>query len=223
MGPFPEQGVIGIAAGTVVARSLGGVVMLVVLSRGRTALKLRLPQMAFDRGIARRIVNIGGPAGLDGALMWTGHFIFLGFLMGVDADAEIGLAASAAHMIGVRIESFSFLPATAWGIAAATLVGQALGAGNPQKARRIGHIAVLQLAPYALIVTGLYYFGAEFIYSFATGDRMVADEMLFRIFGVVMAAGIEITLLGKRDRRPRNLCLFSLDLRDLGDILKAQH
>ncbi|MCH8851838.1 MAG: MATE family efflux transporter [Planctomycetes bacterium] len=176
LGPFPALGVIGIAAGTVAARSLGGVVMLIVLYKGQTALKLNLPQMAFDRKIARRIVNIGGPAGLDAALMWTGHFIFLGFLMKVDADAEIGLAASAAHMIGVRIESFSYLPAMAWGIAAATLVGQALGAGDPQRARRIGHLAVLQLAPYALVVTGLYYFCAEFIYSFATGDRMVQDQ-----------------------------------------------
>ncbi|MCH8964941.1 MAG: polysaccharide biosynthesis C-terminal domain-containing protein, partial [Planctomycetes bacterium] len=71
LGPFPMLGVIGIAAGTVAARSLGGVVMLVVLYRGRTALKLNRPQMAFDRGMARRIVNIGGPAGLDAALMWT--------------------------------------------------------------------------------------------------------------------------------------------------------
>ncbi len=176
LGPFPALGVIGIAAGTVAARSLGGVVMLVVLYRGQSALKLNRPQMAFDRGIARRIVNIGGPAGIDAVLMWTGHFIFLGFLTSVDADPEVGLAASAAHMIGVRIESFSFLPAMAWGIAAATLVGQALGAGDAQKARRIGHIAVLQLAPYALIVSGLYYFGAEFIYPFWSSDRMVQDQ-----------------------------------------------
>ncbi len=173
LGPFPSLGVIGIVIGTITARSLGGVIMLRVLFKGRSGLKLHLGQMSFQRQTANRILAIGGPAGVDSMLMWSGHFIFLTFITQVANDPETGIAAYAAHMIGVRIESFSYLPAMAWGIAGATLVGQSLGAGDPKRARRTGHIAVLQLLPYALIISGIYYVAAGFIYSVWSDDPAV--------------------------------------------------
>ena len=150
--------------------------MLWVLFRGRSGLHLKIRQMGLRRRTTTRILSIGGPAGLDSALMWSGHFIFLTFITQVSDIPGEGLAAYAAHMIGVRIESFSYLPATAWGIAAATLVGKALGAGDPNLARRTGHLAVLQLVPYAILITAAYYFGADFIYSFWCRDPIVHDQ-----------------------------------------------
>ena len=59
---------------------------------------------------------------------------------------------------------------------AQTQDGPALGANDPQLARRTGHLAVLQLAPYAIVVTVVYYFAAELIYSFWSGDPLVREQ-----------------------------------------------
>ena len=176
LGPVPALGVIGIVIGTVTARSLGGLIMLCVLFRRRRGLQVHLAGLRPDTKIAWRVLRIGGPAGLDSTLMWSGHFIFLTFITHVAVDPEVGLAAYAAHMIGVRIESFSYLPAMAWGIAAATLVGQSLGAGDARTARRAGHFAVLQLVPYALAITCFYYFGAHFVFSVWSGNATVLEQ-----------------------------------------------
>lgn len=176
LGPVQPMGVIGIVIGTVIARSLGGMIMLYVLFKGRSHLQLSAGKMGFERKTALRLLHIGGPAGLDSILMWSGHFIFLTFLTRVSDDPELGLAACAAHMIGVRTESFTYLPAMAWGIAAATLVGQTLGTGDPRLARRTGHLAVLQLVPYAVIVSIIYYFAADAIFGFWSSDALVREQ-----------------------------------------------
>lgn len=177
-GPVPALGVVGIVIGTVTARALGGVLMLRVLTRGRGGLRLHLRDMVCQRAPILRILSIGGPAGLDSALMWTGHFIFLTFITRVSADPEIGIAAYAAHMIGIRFEAFSYLPAMAWGIAAGTLAGQALGAGDRVRARRVGHIAVLQLLPYGVLAACVYYLAAGPIYSAWSNDPLVHEQGL---------------------------------------------
>ncbi len=176
VGPLPAWGVTGIAVGTVTARSVGGVAMVWTLFRGRSGLQVRWADMGIRLPSARRLLSIGGPAGLDSALMWSGHFIFLTFITRVTPDTQTGIAAYAAHMIGVRIESFSYLPAMAWGIAAATLVGQALGSGAPRQAVRTGHLAVLQLVPFSLLITAVYYLSAETIYDLWSNDPAVQAQ-----------------------------------------------
>ena len=68
--------------------------------------------------------------------------------------------------------------AVAWAAATATMIGQALGAQNPIRAKRVGHEAVLQCGMLSLAMTAFYYFGAAFIY-----DKMSLDPL-------VRAAGV---------------------------------
>ena len=65
-----------IVLGTVVARFVGGLLMIAVLLRGCAGLRLRLSWLRLNREPVRRILRIGIPAASDGALMWTGHFFF---------------------------------------------------------------------------------------------------------------------------------------------------
>jgi putative MATE family efflux protein len=162
-GPIPPLGVDGIVGGTLVARACGGVLMLALLSRGLSGLRLRLSEMRFEAAAVLRILRIGIPAAIDGALTWGGHFAFVMIIARL-AAGEAGHAMFAAHIIGIQVEGLTFLPATAWGAAAATAIGQALGAGDPQRARRLGHAAALQCSVLGAIAAATYYFGAPEIF-----------------------------------------------------------
>jgi len=75
VGPLPELGITGIVCGTVLAQTLGAVFMLTVLARGRAGLRLRYALLKPSPARAWRVLRIGVPAGADGSIMWTGHFI----------------------------------------------------------------------------------------------------------------------------------------------------
>mgnify|MGYP000314279538 CR=1 FL=1 len=143
IGPVPKLGIDGIVIGTVTGRVIGGLIMLVVLAKGRSGIRMRGPDLRPLLESIRRILRIGGPAALDGAVMWSGHFIFLMVIANL-AEGDLGRAYYAAHIVGVRIEAFTYLPAVAWATATATIVGQSLGAGDPKRAIRAGHEAVFQ-------------------------------------------------------------------------------
>ena len=163
----------GIAAGTVGSRAVGGILMLIVLARSVSDLT-GTPSLASLRysESTRRILRIGIPGASDSLLMWIGHFLFLKIIAGL-GDEESGPAIFAAHIVGMQVESLNYLPAWAWGTAAATLVGQSLGAGLPDRARRGGHEATLQAMILAAVVGVAFFFGAAAIYHFMHEDEAV--------------------------------------------------
>lgn len=144
-GPAPQLGVDGIVVGTLIARVCGGLLMLFVLLRGRFGIRLHARLLWPHWAPIRRIMRIGIPAAADGAILWGGHFLFL-VIVGMlgRADASGGNPAFAAHIVVIRILAFTYLPASAWATACATMIGQALGAGEPARARRCGHEGVVQ-------------------------------------------------------------------------------
>lgn len=170
-GPFPELGVFGIVVGTVTAKLLGAALIVAVVASGWSHLKVKLSDLRFDGEITRRIMRIGGPACLDGLVTVLGHLMFLRVISLVKEHQPGALAA---HLVGVRVEAISYLPATAWGIAAASLVGQSLGAHRPELAVRIGHAAAKQSLTYAFVVGLLMYFYAPGIYAWMHTDPHVS-------------------------------------------------
>ncbi|MFQ5414609.1 MAG: MATE family efflux transporter [Phycisphaerae bacterium] len=186
LGPLPPLGVSGIVGGTVSARTLGALIMIVVLARGRAGLRLRPRELMPDRRCVTRILRIGIPAAGDGAVMWAGHFMFLTIIASL-AVGEIGRAYYAAHMIAVRTEALTYLPAVAWGTAAATMIGQAIGAADPARARRVGHEAVFQCGCLAVLVAAAFYVGARGIYAVMSTDALVRTAGVgpFRILALL--------------------------------------
>ena len=85
-----------------------------------------------SRDVVRRILRIGLPSALEQVAWQAGLFLFLRIV------ARYGTEPVAAYMIGVRILSFSFVPGLGFQVAASTLVGQHLGAGDPAAASRSG-------------------------------------------------------------------------------------
>lgn len=163
-GPIPELGVLGVIIGTLSARVLGGLLVLTLLIRGRSHLKLQAAQLRFRLDSMRRILHVGVPAGIDGALLWAGQFLFLMIIsrLGKGGDQS---AIVAAHFVGIKIEALSYLPAFAWATAAATLVGQSLGAKDPNRALRCGHFAAIQSSILCFVMSIFYYVFAHEIYA----------------------------------------------------------
>jgi putative MATE family efflux protein len=176
-GPLPQLGVNGIVLGTVIARISGAALMVSTLARGRSGLRLHVRELIPRWTMIRRILWIGIPAAGEGAIMWTGQFLFL-LIISRLAEGDIGRAYYAAHFVGVRVESLTYLPATAWAAAAATMVGQALGAQRPERAKRVGHEAVLQCASLAVLSSALFLLFAPQIL------RLMHDDPLVQQVGV---------------------------------------
>jgi multidrug resistance protein, MATE family len=172
VGPFAPLGGVGIVWGTVVARAAGCGLMLIVLGRGTSLLRITFSELRLRGRTVRRILRIGGPAVVDGGLMWIGHFVFLLIVARIDPGDPSILAA---HMIGVRLEAITYLPAVAWGAAAATIVGQSLGARRVERARRVGHEANLQCGFLALGAALAFGLAARPILAAMTRDPRIVE------------------------------------------------
>ncbi|QDU79262.1 Multidrug resistance protein NorM [Polystyrenella longa] len=173
-GPFPALGINGIIIGTVLAEYFGALFMFLIFWKGRGTLQLRFSEWQVMGDIPRRIVRIGLPAVWDGIFTWVGQYIFL-FIISQLAMGDIGTAIFAAHIIGVKLEGISYLTATAWGQAAATMVGQSLGADKIERARQAGHEAALQCCLPVLMTSFLFYLGSEEIYQWMHEDPLVVQ------------------------------------------------
>ncbi len=189
VGPFDGMGIDGIVAGTVIARSSGGLLMIAALSRGLSGLKLSRAELILRGDIVRRILRIGAPAALDGVLVWASHFLFLRIIN------QISDVAFAAHIIGIQIEAITYLPAVAWGFASATMVGQSLGARDRARALRAGHEAMLQCGLLAILISCLFFAGADVIYTLMHNDPLVRETgipafRLLALFQVPLAVSI---------------------------------
>ena len=219
LGPVPALGVDGIVIGTVAARFCGCFIIVAVMLRGRSGLRIDRSVWDLDVGPLRRILRIGLPAASDGALMWTGHFVFLAMIKRL-AEGGASDVIYAAHIVVIRVEALTYLPASAWAAASAAMIGQALGAEDPRRARRIGHEAVGQCMLLSALIAALFYWGAEFIFSWMHTDAEVRATGVLplrvaAVFQPMLAAGIVYVgaLRGAGDTRsPLAVTLASLVL-----------
>ncbi len=173
-------GLKGAAMATVAGRSSGVLYQSYHLWRGSGLLKLRAVHFRFDPGVVRSMARISWPAASQ-FIISSGSWIVL-----VRLVAETGgTTASAGCQIALRNFIFFILPA--WGLsnAAATLVGQNLGAGKVQRAKE----SVMLIAKYNVVfmsfVMLLFLFFSHPIVSFFTQDQSVIryGAMSLRIFG----------------------------------------
>lgn len=168
----PKLGVTGIGIGFVAARSIGGILMAIVLLQGVRGLQIRPSSLRADWDMMRRVLRIGIPAAADTMLMSIAQLMFVK-IIAMTGTGDAGTANFAAHVIAVEVEGLSYMPALAWGTAAATLVGQYLGAGQPVEATRAGHLAALQGAALGVFSGAVYFIFSEPIYALFTGDPAV--------------------------------------------------
>jgi len=126
VGPVPAMGLAGVGWGTMISRTLGGLLSLSVLVRGGSPIHIPLKTLfRWNRDAAGAVLHLASPAMLERFVGSGAHVIFMGIV------ALLGTTALAAHNIALRVESLAFMPAMGVSAAVTTIVGQALGAGRP--------------------------------------------------------------------------------------------
>jgi putative MATE family efflux protein len=183
-GPLPELGWTGVAVGTAAAYVIGGVIVLVLLIRGRAGLRIERRLLVPDTGLMRRLLWVGVPAGCDSAAVNLCQLWFLSII------SQMGNLAAAAHGVAIRVEALAYLPGTAFQVAAATLAGQHLGARNERRAVR----SVLMACLAGMIVMTcagvvFYFLGEELaglFVSSAQEEVAVGAAPLLQIIAVAM-------------------------------------
>jgi putative MATE family efflux protein len=169
VGPIPRMGVFGAALAMTSSRAIGVGYQLAVLSRGRGRLVVLRRHLAMRLDVIRELIRIGTPAAMQ-VLIETASWLGL-----VRIIASYGSLALAGYTIAMRIVIFALLPS--WGLAqaAATLVGQNLGAREPERARR----SVWSIARYNLAFlgpVGLFFAVAPAVtVSFFTNEAATAE------------------------------------------------
>lgn len=195
LGPFPRMGVPGAALATVLAQAIAAAVSVYYLFSGRTAIHVHWKHCRPDPVLSWRILRIGIPG--------SGQMVARS-LMGVvlmRIVAACGTAAVAAYGVGLRIHMVILMPAFALGGAAATMVGQNLGAGKPDRSRRAAWAATgVDVAFMALAAAVLAVFAPFFIHLFnrdpevvQTGShylRVVSPFYVFSALGIVLGRAL---------------------------------
>ncbi len=163
-GPFPRLGVTGAALATLTGRSIGVIYQFYRLLKGTERIHILTRQIRLHMGVLWRLVRVS----LTGILQFAiAHTSWIGLVRIV---SMFGAAALAGYTIGIRIVIFVILPS--WGLsnAAATLVGQNLGAGKPERAEA----AVWQTGLYNMIFMGAV--GVFFIFCATAIVRLFTDD-----------------------------------------------
>jgi putative MATE family efflux protein len=167
-GPFPALGVTGAAIGTNIGRGAAVLTQLWMMFSGRSRVHLTRRHLELVPAVMWNVCRLSGSGFLQ-ILIDTSSYIGL-----VRIISTFGSDALAGYTIGIRTVIFAILPAWGLGNAAATMVGQALGAGKPERAEE----AVWTAAKYNAIVLGIvsvfFVTLAPWIVSIYTSDPNVA-------------------------------------------------
>jgi putative MATE family efflux protein len=186
LGPFPEMGLLGSATATVIGRGVGVLYQLNILFRGGARVRLERGVGGPDlRGMGRMLRMALG--GIGQMLVSTVSWIAL-----VRIISQFGAAALAGYTVALRIVIVALLPA--WGLsnAAATLVGQNLGAGKPDRAEKSVWKTGLYNVQFLGAVAVVFILGAERIVAPFIQDPLAAgyavDCLRYLSFGYVFYA-----------------------------------
>lgn len=166
-GPVPAMGIEGAAIATTVGRGVGVLYQISHLLRGKGVIKLHAENLQARLNIMVRLLKVSA-GGTGQFLLGSASWIFLMRII-----SDFGSTALAGYTIGIRVIIFAILPAWGMANAAATLVGQNLGAGQPERAEQSVWRAAFFNMCFLGVVTVLFFTLASPILNMFTTDQAV--------------------------------------------------
>jgi len=177
-GPFPELGLTGAAVATTTGRGIGVLYQSWHLFKGKGVLHIKRIHFKPDMQVLKNLFNIA----------WVGSVQFLigsaSWIMLARIIAEFGNDVIAGYQVAIRILMFFLLPAWGMSNAAATLVGQNLGAQQPKRAEQSVWKTAKYNAIFMLVVTLLFYLFATPIVRFINRDP-IAEATAIKALGII--------------------------------------
>ncbi|MDR3694935.1 MATE family efflux transporter [Mucilaginibacter sp.] len=208
-GPIPGLGLKGAAIATTIGRGIGVLYQLYRLFIKQGLLTFYLHQLKPQKALMLQIINIGSSAAVQ-FLVSSGGWIFLTRLM-----ASFQVAAVAGYQIAIRLLIFFLLPAWGMSNAAATLTGQNLGAGHPERAEKSVWITTGYVTIYMVLVSLFFFIFGTPVVNFINTDpqaRHFAIQTLRIVSLSYIFFGIEMVMLnaynGAGDTRTPTLVYF---------------
>ena len=170
---FPEYGVRGAALGNGLSFVIGALLLIVFWRTNQLPVRYS-PILHLDLIRVKEIFKVGLPAALEQVIFQAGITAFLILV------ALYGTEAYAAYGIGVQILSFAFVIGFGFSIAGATLVGQHLGAGNPNQARRAGwgamRLSIVSMTFFGILIA---FFAEPLARYMIDNDEVVRLSVVF--------------------------------------------
>jgi putative MATE family efflux protein len=167
---FPQLGVKGAAIAVAISESIGASFLFI-----RSVHKRYLtPSTMLEMKYTTLMYKLGYPVFIDRLLQNLGSLVFAKIIL------LYGTTVYAAHQVGLAIEAFSFMPGYGIAVAAATMVGQNLGAGAPDRARisayEANRLAVIVMAGMALI---FFFFPYALLQAFTRDPEVIRYGILY--------------------------------------------
>jgi putative MATE family efflux protein len=191
IGPFPELGVTGAAVATSIGRGTAVIYQLTMIARGRSKIAIARKHFAIDLRVMASVLKLASSATFQMLLIMTSYVGVMRIL------SSFGSAPLAGYTIGFRILMFVMLPASGLSNAAATLVGQNLGAKRPERAEQAVWHACVASAAFMTAVGVVFLLGAHLLVGLFTSDpevlghgvtylRIISLGFPFYAFGMVV-------------------------------------
>ena len=167
-GDFSGFGVVGAALATLITQSLAAAIGVWVFLRGRHGIQLKLSSFKPDWQYMKQAFFLGAPGSVELSARAFG-LIIMSFLV-----ASFGTHTIASYGVGSNVLQMVMIPAMGLSMAVSTLVGQNMGAGNPQRAAQITRLASLWgLLGLTLVGVVAYLFAEYFVAFFIPDDESV--------------------------------------------------
>lgn len=176
---IPELGIMGAAIATVVSRLVGSLALFYYINKDKVlAFRKDYWRPAKDHLI--ELTTLGAPAAGERLVMRAGQIVYFGFVV------ALGTNAFAAHQIAGNVEVFSYMIGYGFATAATILVGQQIGAGNLEEARKYAKLSTQFTAVCMTLLGAVLFFFAGWAATFFTEDPEVISniETALKISGV---------------------------------------
>lgn len=166
-GPIPAYGVEGAAIATTIGRGTAVIFQLGILFYGWGKIKIAFKDLVIRGSVMLNLVKVS-LGGIGQFLIGTSSWVFLMRIM-----SEFGSEVLAGYTIAIRVMMFTFMPSWGMSNAAATLVGQNLGAGKPDRAEKSVWITGKYNAIFMVVVSLIYLIFAHEILAWFSPEKEV--------------------------------------------------
>ncbi|MDF2685809.1 MAG: putative efflux protein family [Clostridia bacterium] len=200
---FPEMGVRGAAIATTLSKLIAFIISIIIIFFKDSPVRIKITDdFRLKVSVLKRILDVGVTASLEQFAMQVGFIFF------TKTVSVLSIPVFAAHQIGLNINGLCWVPSQAFGVAATTLVGQSIGAGNKDKAKIYAKFIHKSALVCSLFIAVIFLFWSENIASLYSDEPEViktAGEVLKLVAlgmpSIATQLPISAALRGAKDTR----------------------